>query len=121
PPLDVWLHTQVTAAERHDPSLWHVARSDGVIAGALIGDPVADEDPTLGYIALFGVRRAARGRGIGEALLRRSFAQFHELGRAGVMLYVDSESTTGATRLYERAGMTSRPRFANWERQISEA
>jgi mycothiol synthase len=119
PPLDVWLHTQVTVAQRHDASLWHVARDgDGVIVGALLGEPVADEDPAFGHIALFGVRRSARGRGIGEALLRRSFTQFHELGRTGVMLFVDSESTTGATRLYERAGMTGRPRFANWERQI---
>jgi mycothiol synthase len=119
-PLDVWLHTHVTVVELHDPSLWHVARRDGEVVGALLGLPAADEDPTLGYIELFGVRRAERGRGIGQSLLRRSFAQFYERGRAGVMLFVDSESTTGATRVYERAGMTSRPRFANWERVLRE-
>ncbi|HYW29508.1 MAG TPA: GNAT family N-acetyltransferase [Gaiellales bacterium] len=121
PPRDVWLHTHVTVVERHDPSLWLVARRDGVEVGALLGLPVADEDPTLGYVELFGVRRAERGRGIGQSLLLRSFAQFYERGRAGVMLYVDSESTTGATRVYQRAGMESQPRFANWERIIRDA
>ncbi|HET6850533.1 MAG TPA: GNAT family N-acetyltransferase [Gaiellales bacterium] len=121
PARDVWLHTHVTAIERHDPSLWHVARRDGVVVGALLGQPVADEDPTLGYVALFGVRRSERGRGVGQSLLRRSFTQFHERGRAGVMLFVDSESTTGATRVYERAGMTSEPRFCSWERVLRTA
>jgi mycothiol synthase len=120
PPRDVWLHTHVTAVQRHDPSLWHVARREGAVVGALLGLAEADEDPTLGYIDLVGVRRAERGRGIGRALLLRSFAQFFERGRRGVMLFVDSESTTGATRLYERAGMTGRPRFATWERLIRE-
>ena len=117
-PRDVWLHTHVTAVERHDPSLWHVARLDGAVVGALLGQPAADEDLTLGYVALFGVRRAQRRRGIGHELLSRSFTQFYERGCAGVMLYVDSESTTGATRVYERAGMTSQPRFCNWERLL---
>jgi hypothetical protein len=34
---------------------------------------------------------------------------------------VDSESTTGATRVYERAGMSAQPRFSNWERVIRPA
>jgi ribosomal protein S18 acetylase RimI-like enzyme len=117
-PLDVWLHTHVTAVEHHDPSLWHVARRDGRVVGALVGDATASEDPELGYVHLLGVRRTERGRGIGAALLRRSFEQFYERGRAGAMLFVDSESSTGANRLYERAGMTPRPRFANWERVL---
>jgi len=120
-PLDVWMHTHVTAVEHHDPSLWHVARRAGRVVGALLGQAAASEDCTLGYVALFGVRRAERGRGIGQSLLQRSFAQFHERGCSGVMLYVDSESTTGATRVYERAGMTAQPRFSNWERLITPA
>jgi mycothiol synthase len=118
PPLDVWMHTHVTAAEHHDPSLWHVARRDGRVVGALLGQLAASEDPELGYVSLFGVRRAERGRGIGQSLLLRSFAQLQERGCGGAMLYVDSESTTGATRVYERAGMTAQPRFSNWERVI---
>ena len=62
--------------------------------------------------------RAFRRRGLGETLLRQSFAQFHSAGRQGVILFVDSDSPTGATRLYERVGMTSRPRFATWIKQL---
>ena len=67
------------------------------------------------------MRREARGRGIGEALLRRSFVKFYELGKLGAQLVVDSESSTGANRLYERVGMTAQPRFANWDRALLPA
>ena len=33
-------------------------------------------------------------------------------------LHVDSDSLTGATRLYERVGMTAHPRFATWEKDL---
>ena len=64
------------------------------------------------------MRREARRRGIGEALLRRSFVTLYELGKQGAQLVVDSESSTGADRLYERVGMTAQPRFANWDRTL---
>jgi mycothiol synthase len=121
PPLDVWLHTHVTAVAQHDPSLWHVARRDERVVGALVGIEHAEENPELGSVELLGVRRAERGHGIGGALLRRSFLQFQERGRSGVTLNVDSESLTGANRLYERAGMSATPRFASWERELRHA
>ena len=46
------------------------------------------------------------GSGVGEALLRRAFYDLHARGLRRVGLGVDAESPTGATRLYERAGMT---------------
>jgi mycothiol synthase len=67
------------------------------------------------------VRRAHRRRGIGEALLRTSFVQFHKRGLRGAVLEVDTESVTGATRLYERMGMTSEPRFSQWEKELRPA
>ena len=39
------------------------------------------------------------------ALLRHSFAEFYRRGTTKVSLRVDAENLTGATRLYERAGM----------------
>jgi mycothiol synthase len=39
------------------------------------------------------------------ALLQHALRQFHERGGRHVGLGVDAESPTGATRLYERAGM----------------
>ena len=53
-----------------------------------------------------------RKRGLGLALLRQAFAEFYRHGWTQVGLDVDSESETGATRLYERAGMRVAPGHA---------
>lgn len=118
PTEEAWLHEHVEASSEFHPDLWQLAWHGSELAGALIAGPDADEDPTLGHVELVGVRRAFRRGGIGEALLRTSFAQFHSRGYRGVALEVDMESITGATRLYERLGMTAEPRFAAWEKEL---
>jgi mycothiol synthase len=118
PSEEDWIHSHVTATESFQPELWWLAFEGTQLAGALVGQPRSDEDASFGYVGLLGVRRAFRGRGIAEALLRTSFVQFHGLGRRGVSLHVDTESITGATRLYERVGMAIHPRFASWEKEL---
>jgi mycothiol synthase len=113
-----WLHRHVDASDSFDPELWFLAWRGDRLVGLLLANADAEEDPELGYVGLLGVRREARGRGIGEALLRRSFVRFYELGKLGAQLVVDSESSTGADRLYERVGMTAQPRFSNWDRPL---
>jgi len=49
-------------------------------------------------------------------LLRRSFTAFADRGIRRALLNVDAESPTGATRLYERAGMRVANRWDLWER-----
>jgi len=116
-----WLHRHVHASDTFDPELWYLAWEGELLVGMLLAAAESGEDPELGYVSLLGVRREARGRGIGEALLRRSFVKFFELGKLGAQLVVDSESSTGANRLYERVGMTAQPRFANWDRALLAA
>jgi mycothiol synthase len=116
-----WLHRHVEASDSFEPELWILAWEGERLVGLLLANAEAEEDPELGYIALLGVRREARGRGLGEALLRRSFVTFYERGKLGAQLVVDSESSTGANRLYERVGMTAQPRFANWDRPLRPA
>ena len=116
-----WLHRHVHASDTFDPDLWFLAWEGEVLVGVLLAAAESEEDPELGYVGWLGVRREARGRGIGEALLRRSFVKFYELGKLGAQLVVDSESSTGANRLYERVGMTAQPRFANWDRALLPA
>ena len=60
----------------------------------------------MGWVGMLGVRRPWRRRGLGELLLRTAFAEFARHGETRVGLGVDAESETGATRLYESAGMT---------------
>jgi mycothiol synthase len=87
----------------HDPSLCFVAVAGGEIVGASLNGWKSYGD--WGWIGSLGVRPAWRRQGIAEALLKRSFAEFVRRGERRVALGVDAESPTGATRLYERAGM----------------
>ena len=84
-----------------DPGLWFLAESAGEAAGAA----VCEERPEMGWVDELAVRRAWRRRGLGLALLRHALREFYRRGKRKVALGVDSESLTGATRLYERAGM----------------
>lgn len=101
-----------------DAGLWFVAWEGDQLAGYVGAQERSREDPSRGYIAVLGVRRPYRRRGLGEALLRRAFEALHERGRQGAELHVDADSLTGATRLYDRVGMTAHPRFATWEKEL---
>src|ERR671922_216071 len=65
-----------------------------------------------------GGERAGR-RGLGLALLLRSFGQFYERGERRVALSVDIENPTGATRLYERAGMRVEREEVLYEKELA--
>jgi ribosomal protein S18 acetylase RimI-like enzyme len=76
-------------------------------AGTVVAAQVCDEDRwSVAWVAILGVRRDWRRHGLGEALLRQAFHDLAERGRRRIVLGVDAENTTGATRLYTRVGMT---------------
>jgi mycothiol synthase len=102
-PFEQWQHWFVKVST-FDPSLWFVAEADGEIVGVSICRRQETEEG-LGWVRVLGVLRSHRRRGIGEALLRHSFAEFARRGFERVGLGVDAESPTGAVALYERAGM----------------
>jgi len=110
---DAWMHTREPFEQwQHwfvkdpsfDPSLWFVAEADGEIVGVSICR-VRETEEGFGWVRVLGVLRSHRRRGIGEALLRHTFAEFKRRGFERVGLGVDAESPTGAVALYERAGM----------------
>jgi mycothiol synthase len=108
-------------APEFDAALWFLAWDGDRLAGYLGAHDKAREDASRGYVALLGVRREYRRRGLGEALLLHAFRALHARGRRGVDLHVDTDSLTGATRLYERVGMAALPRFATWEKELRPA
>ena len=110
-PYDQWVEEE-TVGPSYDPTLWLLAKEDGRPVGALTATLWDDR----GWIGYLGVLARGRGRGIGAALLRRSFATFADRGARIVLLNVDSENTTGATALYERVGMRVVKRWDLWER-----
>ena len=94
----------ITERESFDPSFWFLAVEGDEIAGITLGKTVAGE----GWVDVVGVRRPWRNRGLGLALLRHAFTEYHHRGTRKVSLSVDAESITGAPRLYGRAGMSVR-------------
>ena len=99
-----------------DPSLVPVAWAGDAIAGASLNYPKRMGD--WGWVGSIGVRPAWRGRGLGLALLRESFERFRQTGETTVALGVDAQNATGATRLYERAGMHVLYQADLWRKEI---
>ena len=99
-----------------DPMLWWAATADGEIAGVSICEH--KRDPDQGWVEALGVRPSYRRRGIAEALLKTAFAEFWRRGERRVGLGVDAESPTGATRVYERAGMRTLWHAVVWEKEL---
>lgn len=99
-----WAHW-TSRHESFDPELWFLAEAGQELAGFSLCRRNST-DPNAGYVASLGVLRPWRRRGLGEALLLHSFAAFRARGWTRGTLGVDASSKTGATRLYERAGMT---------------
>jgi ribosomal protein S18 acetylase RimI-like enzyme len=101
-PFEEWLERrQGQHRDEHGP-VWFVVRDGDELAAVTRNDASVAGG---GYVGAIGVRPAWRGKGLGKALLLRTFAEFWRRGTTRVTLDVDSQNQTGAVRLYERAGM----------------
>jgi ribosomal protein S18 acetylase RimI-like enzyme len=101
-----------------DPSLWFLAtEGEEVVAAAVCrsSTPRAEGTAVVGELA---VRAPWRRRGIALALLHTAFAEFHRRGIPRAELGVDAQNPTGATRLYERAGMHVAFSWEFWEKTL---
>jgi mycothiol synthase len=116
-PLEEWRRYTVERPT-FDPSMWWLVETGGALAGFSLNDWHVSGDRTFGWIGSLGVRKACRRRGLALALLRHSFADFVARGASRVGLGVDAENTTGAVRLYERAGMRPVRRLDIYERNL---
>jgi mycothiol synthase len=97
---DWWLQ-RMMEKEGFDPSLWFLAMDGKQIAGGSLCHYRLD----YGWVKQVAVRRPWRRRGLGLALLRHSLGEFYRRDILEVRLKVDAQNPTGATRLYEQAGM----------------
>ena len=103
-PFEEWRRYAVES-HRFDPSLWWLVEDDDELAAVAMNSWHSSGDPRFGWVHVLGVRRPWRQRGIGTALLLHTFRGFRDRGAKRVGLGVDGENTTGAVRLYEKAGM----------------
>lgn len=110
---DEWLRWAIER-EDFDPSLYFLACDNDQIAGVSL----CLQKPASGWVDDLSVRRPWRHRGVGMALLQHTFREFYRRGIYKVALDVDSQNLTGATRLYQRAGMQMTRRFNTYEKEI---
>lgn len=112
--LDEW--RQDIAAPGFDPSVWWVAWAGEQIAGMVLSRAITTEKAWVGIV---GVRRPWRKRGLAHVLLQTCFAEYQRRGFRQVELGVDSDSSTRAVSVYERAGMHIRRRtlYYEWTRR----
>jgi GNAT superfamily N-acetyltransferase len=110
-----WIETRLRTPD-FDPTLQIMAVAGAEVAG------IARCGYRLGkaWVHTLAVRRPYRGQGLGMALLRSAFGEFYQRGATEIYLSVDAASPTGATRLYERAGMGVVERYDLYEKVLRE-
>ena len=112
---DEW-RERVFGRSGFDPSLVPVAWDGEQVVAFSRNYPKRNGD--WGFIGTLGVRPGWRRRGLGLSLLHESFRRFRETGETTVALGVDVENPTGATRLYERAGMRVLWQADVWQKEL---
>lgn len=109
-----WYQQNAINRDGYDPRLWFIAMDGEQVAGlALCGYYLG-----AGEVDILGVRRPWRRSGLGLALLQHAFGEYYRRGTRKVGLGVDSENLTGATRLYERAGMSIELVYDAYEKEL---
>lgn len=111
--IEEWRHRKLDKPE-YDPSLWLIAWDGDQIAGFSQNRFRMG----IGWVGTLGVRKPWRKSGLGLALLQNSFGEFYKRGMTTIGLGVDASNTTGATRLYERAGMHIASEFVTFEKEL---
>ena len=105
----------VLKSEGFDPALTFMAFDGHEVAGVVV-----NRHRDIAWVGSLAVQRAWRKRGLGLALLLHSFSEFYQRGDRAVGLGVDAQSLTGATRLYEKAGMHVTRRYDTYEKMLRE-
>lgn len=111
-----WVKRVGMDRESFDPGLWFVAVEENEIVGAALN--INAHETNTGWVDHLSVRPAWRNKGIGRSLLLHTFGEFHRRGVRHVKLSVDSNSLTGAPRLYEGVGMKTVQRYHIYKKEI---
>jgi GNAT superfamily N-acetyltransferase len=115
--LAEWRH-HIENNKDFDPSVWFLAKDGDEIAGVCRCSNKTVEDPDMGWVNQLCVLKAWRRQGLGMALLKHAFGEFHRRGKKRAGLGVDSTSLTNATRLYEKAGMQMDRQYDTYEFEL---
>jgi mycothiol synthase len=115
-----WAHTLASAAFR--PELSFLAYEGSEPLGVLISQEYPAHQARTGrrelYVAIVGTRSAGRKRGIATALLATVLSAARADGYDQASLGVDSDSLTGAVRLYEQVGFAIHLTWISYRKQL---
>jgi ribosomal protein S18 acetylase RimI-like enzyme len=101
-----------TARRAREAEVWVAVEDDRVLGSVTFAQPgspyreIARDDE--GEFRMLAVDPAARGRGVGKALVELCLRRSRELGYAGVRMST-MDKMTSAHRVYERLGFTRMP------------
>jgi mycothiol synthase len=116
-----WMHV-LDRDPGNDPApFWFVAVDGEEIAGICLCNPREAGDPEMAWIHVVGVRPRWRRQGLALALLHHSFGDLYRQGRRKIGLEVDTQNPTGATDLYEKAGMHVECQYDFFEKELRSA
>jgi mycothiol synthase len=119
PAFEEWRHHEIEGeGSAFDPSLWFLAVDGDEVVGAACCRPSSPRMEDTAQVSELAVRRPWRRRGIAQALLQTAFVEFHRRGIPAAELAVDAQNPTGATHLYERAGMSEALGWDVWEKRF---
>ena|SRR6185312_14400093 len=110
---EAWRHWTIERGD-FDHTLWFIA-FDGV---EIAGISLCEYELGIPWVGDLAVRRPWRRQGLAMALLRHSFGEFYRRGSRKARLGVDAQNLSGATRLYERAGMHKAHEAYNYEKEL---
>jgi len=97
-------HASTRPTSRHARRWAGIRDADGALTACIVD---CTQAPDVGFVASLTVRPSARGRGLGESLLRWACDELiRERGRTA--LWYDADNAT-AIRIYERLGFTLVP------------
>ena len=111
-----WVKRVGMDRESFDPGLWFLAVEENEIVGVALN--IYAHETNTGWVDHLSVRPAWRNKGIGKSLLLHTFGEFYQRHVQRVKLSVDSNSLTGAPRLYESVGMKTIQRYRIYEKEL---
>jgi mycothiol synthase len=122
PPDEQHWARSYTGAESFRPDVsWLVLDGDEVAAYLLTHSWDADTAATGvrdAFVGQLGVRPDRRRRGLGGLLLAAALGSYRSAGYERTTLTVDTGNTTGALRLYERAGYVLKDSAVVWSKAL---
>ena len=113
-----WMHILGRDGDSETARYWFVAVDGSEVAGFALSRLQVSQNPEDAWIYVVGVRPAWRRRGIALALLQQSFWELYRQGKRRISLEVDAQNRTGATRLYEKAGMRVESSYDFLEKEL---